>query len=81
VTYNASGSLATEARLSDLTFKKQINYGDLSISNIGWPIDIPLVNTREIQISAMQANGQPVGNNNLIVYGRFIKHDKNVNET
>jgi hypothetical protein len=71
-----------EARLSDIQYKKQINYGDLSLKEIGWPIDIPLSNMKQVRISVRLANGQAdEKNSNLIVYGRFIKADGTKTET
>ncbi len=76
ITYEASGS-ATEAVLKDLLFVKSVNYADLSISEIGYPIDIPLENTRELRISCRHKNGQSAeGNKNFIVWGRLIKSDE-----
>lgn len=81
VAYSTSGSF-TEARLRDLLFKKQIDYGDLSITEIGYPIDIPLTNIKQVRISARHASGQVDDKNkNLVVYGRFIKSSKDTNET
>ncbi len=81
VSYSTSGSIV-EARLSDILYKKQINYGDLSLREIGWPIDIPLTNMKEVRISVRHANGQAdEKNSNLIVYGRFIKADGTKTET
>lgn len=77
VTYAESGSFAVEAELRDLIFKKTIDYGDLSISEIGYPIDVPLENTREIRISCRHKNGQvDDANKNFIVWGRFIDSEK-----
>lgn len=81
VEVSTSGSYV-EARHRDLYNVKQIDYGDLTISEIGWPIDIDLVNTKRLRISAKHKNGQALqSNKNLIVYGRFIKSSKDHNET
>jgi hypothetical protein len=65
-----------------LQYKKEINYGDLSVTEIGWPIDIPLTNVKEVRISAKHQNGQLDDHNaNFIVYGRFIKADLTRGET
>jgi len=77
VTYENSGSYATEAIMRDLVFRKPVDYGDMSIREIGYPIDVPLENTREVRISCRQRNGQAnEENRNLIVWGRFIKSDE-----
>lgn len=76
VEYESSGSYTT-ANLTDLRYKKVINYGDLSISEIGFPVDVPLENVKQIRISAKQTNGQSLDENkNLIVWGRFIKSEE-----
>lgn len=81
VSYATSGS-TVEARLRDIQYKKEINYGDLSLREIGWPIDIPLTNTKQIRISAKHSNGQAEDvNKNFIIYGRFIKSDSTKTET
>lgn len=80
VDYAISGS-KTEARLRDIEYKKQIDYGDLSINKIGYPIDIPLTNTKQVRISARHRLGQAEVNKNFIVWGRFIKSSKETNET
>jgi hypothetical protein len=81
VSYSTSGSIV-EARLRDIQYKKEIDYGDLSVREIGWPIDIPLTNVKELRISAKHASGQADDKNaNFIVYGRFIKSSKDTNET
>jgi hypothetical protein len=80
IEYQTSGSV-TVAKLRDVVYQKEIDYGDLSIREIGYPIDIPLENVREVRISARHANGQPLEDNkNFIVWGRFIKSSKNTNE-
>jgi hypothetical protein len=81
ISYSTSGSI-TEGRLRDLNFVKSIDYGDLSIREVGFPIDFPLTNTREIRITARHKNGQIADENkNCIVWGRLIKADKNNSET
>jgi len=51
VTYTTSGSI-TEARYRDIEHKKLIDYGDLSTKEISWIIDYPLVNMKQIRVSA-----------------------------
>ena len=80
ISYSLSGS-KTEALLTDIEYKKQIDYGDLSINKIGFPIDIPLTNTKEVRVSVKHRLGQSEQNKNFIAWGRFIKSDKNTNET
>lgn len=81
IDYAISGS-KTEARLRDIEYKKQVDYGDLSINKIGFPIDVPLTNTKQIRISARHRLGQAIdANKNFIVWGRFIKASKETNET
>ncbi len=72
IEYSSSGSV-TIAELKDLVYRKQIDYGDLSISEIGYPIDVPLTNVREVRISAKHQTGQIEENKNFVVWGRFIK--------
>ena len=75
IDYAVSGSVVA-GTLRDLYYKKEINYGDLSIAEIGFPIDVPLVNTRDICISAKQKNGQAsVDNTNFIIWGRLINSE------
>ena len=77
ISYQSSGSYATEGVLTDLVYKKAVDYSDLSIGEIGFPIDIPLQNTKEIRVSCRLKNGQASEQNkNFIVYGRFIKKDE-----
>jgi len=80
IDYAVSGS-KVEARLRDIEYKKQIDYGDLSIREIGFPIDIPLINIKEVRLSVRHRVGQTEENKNLIIWGRFIKSDKNRDET
>jgi hypothetical protein len=81
ISYSTSGSFV-EGRLRDINYVKEIDYGDLSISEIGWPIDIPLTNVKQVRISAKHKNGQLDDlNKNFIVYGRFIKSDGTKTET
>ena len=81
ISYGLSGSFS-EGRLRDLQFKKQIDYGDLSIREIGFPIDVPLLNVKQVRISVRHLNGQADDKNaNFIVYGRFIKSNANQTET
>lgn len=80
IEYAVSGNI-TEARLKDLHYTKEINYGDLSIKDIGYPIDVPLSNVKEVRISAKHKNGQAADNSKFIVWGRLIKQDANKTET
>jgi len=81
VSYSVSGSV-TEARLRDINYVKEINYGDLSIKEVGFPIDIPLTNTKELRITARHKNGQSSdANKNCIIWGRLIKEDGTKTET
>jgi hypothetical protein len=81
VSYSLSGS-KTEARLTDIEYKKEIDYGDLSINKIGFPIDVPLTNTKVMRVSVKQRLGQSNDlNKNFILWGRFIKSSKDTNET
>jgi hypothetical protein len=80
IEYLVSGS-KVEGILRDIEYKKSINYGDLSITEIGFPIDIPLTNVREARVKAKHRVGQAEENKNLIIWGRLIKADKNTNET
>jgi len=76
VEYSTTGSDAY-ATYRDLIHTKEIDYGDLSIKEIGWPIDIPLTNVKEIRISARHRNGQTEDvNKNFIVWGRLIKSEE-----
>jgi len=78
IEYATSGSV-TVATLRDILYQKAIDYSDLSIREIGLPIDVPLTNTREIRVSARQVNGQASEDNrNLIIWGRFIKTQEEV---
>ena len=73
IEYEKSGSFI-EAVHKDMIIRKDVDYSDLSIREIGWDHKIPLVNVKEIRISAKQKVGQIAKDNtNLIVYGRFIK--------
>lgn len=76
ISYDSSGS-ETVAELKDLVYKKTVDYSDLSIKEIGFPIDIPLTNLKSIRILAKQTTGQSdVSNRNLIIWGRFIKSEE-----
>jgi hypothetical protein len=76
VEYSASGSV-TIAELKDLVYRKQIDYGDLDIKEIGYPIDVPLTNVREVRISAKHVTGQSSEENkNFIVWGRLINSEE-----
>lgn len=81
ISYSTSGSVV-EARLQDINYVKEINYGDLSLREIAWPIDIPLTNTKQVRISCKFKNGQNEDQNkNFIVYGRFIRSSNDTRET
>jgi hypothetical protein len=76
VEYTTSGSEAI-ATYRDLIHTKEIDYGNLSTFEIGWPIDIPLTNVKELRISARHRLGQTEDKNkNLIVWGRLIKSEE-----
>lgn len=76
VEYTTSGSEVI-ATYRDLIHAKEVNYGDSSIREIGWPIDIPLTNVKELRISARHRNGQSEDKNkNFIMWGRLIKSDE-----
>ena len=76
IEYETSGNI-TYAKLKDLIYTKEIDYGDLSIREIGYPIDIPLSNVKEVRISAKHRYGQSEDKNkNFIVWGRFIKSEE-----
>lgn len=76
-----SGSYV-ESVYRDLLHRLDVDYGDLTIKEITWPIDIDLENVKELRISAKFKNGQADDkNSSLVVYGRFIKSDKNHEET
>jgi hypothetical protein len=73
IDYDVSGSFAV-ANLRDIIYKKDIDYSNLDIKEIGFPIDIPLVNVREIRVSARLSTGQTAEENkNFIVWGRLIR--------
>lgn len=73
IEYSTSGS-HTLATYKDLIHTKEIDYGDLSIREIGWPMDIPLVNVKELRTSARHRIGQTEDKNkNFILWGRLIK--------
>ena len=76
IEYSISGSDAL-ATYRDLVHTKEIDYGDLDISEIGWPMDIPLTNVKELRISARHRIGQSDDlNKNFIVWGRLIKSEE-----
>jgi hypothetical protein len=79
VEYSTSGSY-TVATLRDIIYKKEIDYGDLGIREIGFPIDVPLTNVKQVRISARHTVGQEDPNKNFIIWSRLIKSDKNTNE-
>jgi hypothetical protein len=73
VEYVTSGTF-TEARYRDILHTKEVDYGDLTVSEIGYPIDIPLTNVREVRIGARHKNGQDnPENRNFIAWARLIK--------
>jgi len=74
VSLEDSGSFYVEANHKDSLIKKDIDYGDLSMTDIGFPSDIPLINTKELRISVRQKNGQTADENkNLIVWRKIDK--------
>ena len=76
IEYSSSGS-NTIATMKDLVYRKSIDYGDLTIKEIGYPIDVPLSNVREIRVSCRQVTGQDEEKNkNFLVWGRFIDSDE-----
>jgi len=76
IEYEVTGSV-TYANLTDLRYKKEIDYADLDIKEIGYPIDIPLINVRELRIAAKHTTGQTEElNKNFIVWGRLIKSEE-----
>jgi hypothetical protein len=76
VEYSISGSESI-ATLRDLTYRKEVDYGDLTIKEIAYSIDIPLENVKDIRISAKQVTGQSnVENTNFIIWGRLIKSEE-----
>lgn len=73
IEYQSSGSFTTETVYTDEIHRKSIDYGDISIKEHGWGIDIPLENIKDIRIAAKHKNGQSLDTNkSLIVYGRFL---------
>ena len=73
IEYAISGS-KTSATLRDIEINKSIDYGDLTVREIGYPIDVPLENVKFIRVSARHENGQEVDENkNFVVWGRLIK--------
>ena len=77
-----SSSYAAESIYREHIHRLPVDYGDLSIKEITWPIDIELTAMKELRISARQKNGQNDDKNkNLIVWARFIKASKDTNET
>lgn len=77
-----SSSYSSETIYRDELHRKDINFGDLSDSEISWKIPIDLKNVKEIRIAAKQKNGQNDEKNKLLlVLGRFITVSKDHNET
>ena len=77
-----SSSFESEALLRDDVFRKQIDYGDVSLTERSWKINVPLENVKEIRISCRQKAGQSEEKNKqFIVMGRFITKSKDHNET
>lgn len=73
---SSSGNITVGA-LRDMTYRKQIDYGDLNIKEIGFTIDMPLLNVRQIRVKARQTVGQSDDENrNFIIRGRFIKSEE-----
>jgi hypothetical protein len=72
-----SSAFSIEEISKDLIRTKQIDYGDTSIRERSWALDIPLTNTKEIRLSARFKNGQTNDlNKSFISYGRFIDSKK-----
>lgn len=72
VNYVASGSQATEATYTDIIHTKNIDYGDLSLKQISYVIDLSLKNVKEVRIAAKQKYGQDETNRSFVVWGRLI---------
>lgn len=77
VEFESSGSVVYQD-MKDLIIRKTIDYSDLSIKEISWPIDVDLKNVKDIAVSARLKNGQALENSNLIIWGRFIKSKEEV---
>jgi len=76
IEYETSGSV-TVAKLKDMVYKKEIDYGDLAMREIGFSIDVPLSNVKEVRISCKHTSGQTEDiNKNFVVWGRLIKSDE-----
>ena len=77
-----SSSYSSEAIYRDEIHRKDINYGDDYMREIGWKIPVSLQNVKEIRVSARHKNGQmDDANKKLLIMGRFIKSNKETNET
>jgi hypothetical protein len=76
IEYEQSGSNIVLAKMKDLRYTKEVDYGNLSVRETAYPIDLPLENTKEIRISARHVNGQEEENSNFVVWGRFIKSEE-----
>ena len=77
-----SSSYFSETIYRDELHRKDVDYGDLSVSEISWKIPIELKNVKEIRIAAKQKNGQSDDKNKqLLILGRFVTTSKDHNET
>lgn len=78
VEHTISGSYV-ESIYRDQIHRLDIDYGDLSIKEITWPIDVPLENVKELRISTRLKNGQNDDkNSSFVIYGRFIRSKEEV---
>ena len=76
-----SSSLATEKIYRDDIHRKTINYGDISLKEIGWTIPVDLKNVKDLRISVKQKNGQlEEQNKKFIAFGRFVKSSNETEE-
>lgn len=77
-----SSSYISETVYRDELHRKDVDYGDLSLTEIAWKIDVDLKNVKEIRIATKHKNGQSDDKNKqCLIVGRFIKSDKNHEET
>lgn len=77
-----SGSYAEEIIYRDQLHRKDIDYGDLSVSEISWKIPIDLKNIKELRIAVKHKTGQSEEKNkNCLIVGRFVKNSKDTEET
>ena len=76
-----SGSYV-ESIYRDQLHRKDVDYGDLSIKEVTFPIDISLTNVKDFRVSAKMKNGQSSDENrNFVIWARLIKSNKNHEET